>query len=294
MASGYRVVDLNLKRREMLSPSLLRCVFTGADVEKIKHEAPDQRIKLILAEHENCQKLPATEDWYQSFLAIPKAQRPIMRTYTLRHLDAQQRELWIDFVLHGDRGPASRWASHAALDSSLQLVVPNAEAQETSGGYEWFASNTLQQVLLVADETALAAAMGILESLAKLPHPPQVQAFFHVPSAADIQPDNFPFARIYWSTPTAGITTAQLLLDTIQRQLKLPDHALMENQSLEEQSLADDILWERAQQSERFRAWIAAESSVVRTIRRFLIQERALAREYATFMAYWSQGKVTG
>jgi len=294
MASGYRVVDLQLKRREILSPSLLRCVFTGEDIDKIKHEAPDQRIKILLAEHQSCQKLPVTEDWYGTFLAIPKAERPTMRTYTLRHLDVSQQEMWVDFVLHGDTGPASRWAQRAQVDSPLQIVVPNAAATTTSGGFEWFENPTLQEVLLVADETALPAAMGILENLARRSNPPRVQAFLHVPLAADSQPIDYDFALIHWSSTERDGDAQQALLQAVQSRLTLPDYACSADQSLEEKSLSEDILWERAEPCERFRAWVAAESSVVRTLRRYLIQERMLTRETATFMAYWSQGKVTG
>ena len=294
MASGYRVVDLQLKRREMLSPSLLRCVFTGEDIDKIKHEAPDQRIKILLAEHQSCQKLPVTEDWYGTFLAIPKAERPTMRTYTLRHLDVSQQEMWVDFVLHGDTGPASRWAQRAQVNTSLQIVVPNAEATTTSGGFEWFENPTLQEVLLVADETALPAAMGILEGLARRSNPPRVQAFLHVPLAADSQPIDYDFAKIHWSSTECDGDAQQALLQAVRSCLTLPDYARSADQSLEEKSLSEDILWERAEPCERFRAWVAAESSVVRTLRRYLIQECMLTRETATFMAYWSQGKVTG
>ena len=217
-----------------------------------------------------------------------------MRTYTLRHLDVSQQEMWVDFVLHGDTGPASRWAQRAQVDSPLQIVVPNAAATTTSGGFEWFENPTLQEVLLVADETALPAAMGILENLARRSNPPRVQAFLHVPLAADSQPINYDFAKIHWSSTERDGDAQQALLQAVQSRLTLPDYACSADQSLEEKSLSEDILWERAEPCERFRAWVAAESSVVRTLRRYLIQERMLTRETATFMAYWSQGKVTG
>lgn len=47
------------------------------------------------------------------------------------------------------------------------------------------AAGWLQQALLIADETAVPAAMGILEQLAQQANPPRVQAFFEVPVAGD-------------------------------------------------------------------------------------------------------------
>ncbi|CDH30831.1 siderophore-interacting protein [Xenorhabdus bovienii] len=41
------------------------------------------------------------------------------------------------------------------------------------------------QTFLIADETALPAALGILEQLAQRDNPPYVQAFFEVPEQGD-------------------------------------------------------------------------------------------------------------
>ncbi len=57
------------------------------------------------------------------------------------------------------------------------IVAPNAAFEVDSGGYEWTPPDGLRNALLIADETALPAAKGILESLARQPHPPRVQAF---------------------------------------------------------------------------------------------------------------------
>jgi NADPH-dependent ferric siderophore reductase len=54
-----------------------------------------------------------------------------------------------------------------------------------------------------------------------------------------------------------------------------------------ESSLSDEVLWERAAGSNAFYAWVAAESSAVKTLRRYLIGERDLDRSTVNFMAYW-------
>ena len=57
------------------------------------------------------------------------------------------------------------------------------------------AAGWLQQALLIADETAVPAAMGILEQLAQQANPPRVQAFFEVPVAGIAGFGPFPVRR---------------------------------------------------------------------------------------------------
>ena len=49
---------------------------------------------------------------------------------------------------------------------------------------------------------------------------------------------------------------------------------------LAESSLSDEVLWERAAGGNAFYAWVAAESSTVKTLRRYLIGERDLDLRY--------------
>ena len=48
-SSAYRLFNLRLESKTLLSPSLVRCVFTGPEVRQMKLDAPEQRIKLLLA-----------------------------------------------------------------------------------------------------------------------------------------------------------------------------------------------------------------------------------------------------
>lgn len=178
MSASYRIFDITLKSKTLISPSLVRCVFEGADIHRMKLEAPDQRIKLLFpAEDGKIPQLVNGPDWYGDYMAIPKEQRPVMRTYTLRALRREQNQMDVEFVLHGVNGPASAWATHAEPGDALQTVAPNADFDGDSGGYEWVPPAQLQQALLIADETAVPAAMGILEQLAQQANPPRVQAF---------------------------------------------------------------------------------------------------------------------
>ncbi|MGV8584389.1 siderophore-interacting protein, partial [Pseudomonas aeruginosa] len=89
--------------------------------------------------------------------------RPPMRTYTIRALRAEQEEVDVEFVLHGENGPASAWATHARIGDRLQLAAPNRQYGDDPGGYEWKPPAGVRHILLIADETALPAVAGILE-----------------------------------------------------------------------------------------------------------------------------------
>ncbi|MBS0055082.1 siderophore-interacting protein [Yersinia sp. Marseille-Q3913] len=289
--SSYRVFDIKLKVKVNISPSLMRCVFEGAEVNRMKLEAPDQRIKLLFpAEEGQIPQLEKGDDWYRSYMALPKQQRPVMRTYTLRALRAECNEMDVEFVLHGETGPASAWATHAKPGDAIQVVAPNAEYQLDSGGYEWSPPAQMTQALLIADETALPAAVAILEQLALQIKPPQVQAFFEVPVAGDcINLERFQFAQVHWLPRDAERHPAhgRLLVDAVRQWVQIPAMVQVEGQSLAENSLGGEVLWERAEGEKAFYAWVAAESSTVKVLRRYLIGECGLDRSTVNFMAYW-------
>ncbi|CRY54557.1 iron-chelator utilization protein [Yersinia intermedia] len=290
-SSSYRIFDIRLKSKENVSPSLMRCVFEGAEVNCMKLEAPDQRIKLLFpAEDGQIPQLEKGDDWYRSYMDLPKAQRPVMRTYTLRALRTELNEMDVEFVLHGETGPASAWATHAKAGDAIQVVAPNAEYPLDSGGYEWSPPAQMTQALLIADETALPAAVAILEQLALQISPPQVQAFFEVPLAGDcLNLEQYPFAQVHWlPRDTEGQAAhGRLLVDAVRQSVQIPDMAQVAGQSLAENSLGGEVLWERAEGEKAFYAWVAAESSTVKVLRRYLIGERGLDRSTVNFMAYW-------
>lgn len=289
-ASNYRIFDIKLKSKVNVTPSLLRCVFEGPDVHRMKLEAPDQRIKLLFpAPDGQVPQLKNGADWYSDYMAIRKMQRPVMRTYTLRALRQKHNQMEVEFVLHGVNGPASAWATHAAPGDAIQVVAPNADFDGNSGGYAWAPPAQLKQALLIADETALPAAMGILEQLALQANPPRVQAFFEVPVAGDcLNMDKFPFAEAYWLPRDVGHQQMHgtLLMEAVRQRVDIPASARAESQSLAENS-PGDLLWERAEGVNSFYAWVAAESSAVKSLRRYLIGECKLDRSTVNFMAYW-------
>ncbi|MCO4082818.1 siderophore-interacting protein [Pseudomonas aeruginosa] len=296
---AYRLFNVELKRREQLSPALTRFVFGGPEVAEMKTLAADQRIKIFFPDASGQPpSLPGGSEWYQAYRSVEPARRPPMRTYTIRALRAEQEEVDVEFVLHGENGPASAWATHARIGARLQLAAPNRQYGDDPGGYEWKPPAGVRHILLIADETALPAVAGILEELAGEAEPPVVEAFLEVPGEADILDlPAIPGARLHWlPRHQAGIHSrnGERMIEAA-RQARLPEREVAGGaaQELEDIDIDEEILWELASpESGSFYAWVAGESAAVMAIRRYLVQERGIDKRHLTLMGYWRLGKV--
>ncbi len=296
---AYRLFNVELKRREQLSPALTRFVFGGPEVAEMKTLAADQRIKIFFPDASGQpSSLPGGSEWYQAYRSVEPARRPPMRTYTIRALRAEQEEVDVEFVLHGENGPASAWATHARIGDRLQLAAPNRQYGDDPGGYEWKPPAGVRHILLIADETALPAVAGILEELAGEAEPPVVEAFLEVPGEADILDlPAIPGARLHWlPRHQAGIHSrnGERMIEAA-RQARLPEREVAGGaaQELEDIDIDEEILWELASpESGSFYAWVAGESAAVMAIRRYLVQERGIDKRHLTLMGYWRLGKV--
>ena len=296
---AYRLFNVELKRREQLSPALTRFVFGGPEVAEMKTLAADQRIKIFFPDASGQPpSLPGGSEWYQAYRSVEPARRPPMRTYTIRALRAEQEEVDVEFVLHGENGPASAWATHARIGDRLQLAAPNRQYGDDPGGYEWKPPAGVRHIPLIADETALPAVAGILEELAGEAEPPVVEAFLEVPGEADILDlPAIPAARLHWlPRHQAGIHSrnGERMVEAA-RQARLPEREVAGGaaQELEDIDIDEEILWELASpESGSFYAWVAGESAAVMAIRRYLVQERGIDKRHLTLMGYWRLGKV--
>ncbi|MGU2438203.1 siderophore-interacting protein, partial [Pseudomonas aeruginosa] len=265
----------------------------------MKTLAADQRIKIFVPDASGQPpSLPGGSEWYQAYRSVEPARRPPMRTYTIRALRAEQEEVDVEFVLHGENGPASAWATHARIGDRLQLAAPNRQYGDDPGGYEWKPPAGVRHILLIADETALPAVAGILEELAGETEPPVVEAFLEVPGEADILDlPAIPAARLHWlPRHQAGIHSrnGERMIEAA-RQARLPEREVAGGaaQELEDIDIDEEILWELASpESGSFYAWVAGESAAVMAIRRYLVQERGIDKRHLTLMGYWRLGKV--
>ncbi|WP_223624352.1 siderophore-interacting protein [Microbacterium sp. EST19A] len=302
----YVLARAEVRAVDRVSPSFVRVTFGGDELFEFATpgEVFDSRIKLVFPPASGI--LPpldrSTDDWWQSFLAVPEEDRGSMRTYSVRDLrvDGADTEVVVDFVLHlepGLTGPASSWASRAEVGQELFLVGPRRGVDADAHGGAEYEPGGARSVVLVGDETAAPAIARILEDA---PRDLRGVAFIEVPSPADILRIDVPEGvEVHWLPRDAGELHGLSLIPAVLAYLGDAD-------ATEEIRLTDidseDLVWETPDYSglgeeiaaadapaERY-FWIAGESGVVTTLRRHLVKDLGIDRSQVAFMGYWRRG----
>ncbi|WP_235361710.1 siderophore-interacting protein [Schaalia hyovaginalis] len=281
-----------------LAPSIRRMVFAGGDLDAFADPGRDQRIKLLLPAAEGgFDHLPTGPDWYREYRALPERRRGAMRTYTTRAVTGPvgARRVVVDMIRHGALGPASAWCESVRVGDEAVLLGPNAFFEGEPGGVDFVPPVRTDAYLLGGDETAAPAIARILE---ELPAEAKGIAVVEMPTEGDLaylpgHPGIEVRALARGSSPrgeglVAGVECAAAEL--------LPDGVPGE---VEEIDIDSEILWEvprtakggAALKSTSLYAWLAAEASSVKAMRRHLVADRGIDRRSVAFMGYWREGR---
>ena len=255
--------------------------------------------------------------WYQAWLALPEGPRGEIRSYTVREarLEEAYPEIDVDFVLHvdadGHSGPAATWAMGVVPGDEALVFGPSAASGECAGIE--FAPGLAGHVLLAGDETALPAIGGILRDL---PAGMTGQAILEVPCAEDFQ-DLTTRADVSITWLARGERThGELLTEAVHGVVlepfcapgpEVPARAAAAGEPLDV-GPERELMWDTPQYRRLFGAeavdgvgvppatvrpfyaWIAGESGVVKSLRRYLVRDCGINREQVAFMGYWKQG----
>jgi NADPH-dependent ferric siderophore reductase len=186
-------------------------------------------------------------------------ERPLSRTYTPRYFDAARLELTVDFVLHGE-GPASTWAAQAQVGQPMVIGGPG-RAYQVDAQAQW--------LLLAGDESAIPAIATILEVV---PDSLCTQVLIEVNDAAD----EFRIAAARRNLNTRWLHRAQPILGR--------GSAVAAGIELTAAVAAFDP------PTGPGCVYVACEAEAMRRIRRHLLVERGLPREWLTTRGYWKQG----
>ena len=155
--AGRPVHTFEVVRSEQLAPHLVRVILGGGGFDTFKpNDFTDAYVKIVFVRdgvdvHSLPQ--PLTLD---SFKTLPTEQQPVVRTYTVRCVDEDRREVAIDFVVHGDHGVAGPWAVAATPGQPAYLMGPSG-AYGPDPAADWH--------LLAGDEAGLPAIGAALEAL---------------------------------------------------------------------------------------------------------------------------------
>ncbi|KQU61172.1 hypothetical protein ASG84_01130 [Rhodococcus sp. Leaf278] len=295
----YRLTVLGSER---LSPSFIRVTLGSESLSEFCYMGYDHWFRLFLPQPgQNEPRIPSATSMlmYAQYLTFSKDTRPVVRNYTVsdfrpagqgRHGDGA--ELDIDFVVHGSgaggttheygsgaggtthesgseaggtthesgsgdaqAGPASTWAQNAAPGDHVAIF--------DEGRIYTFERRSNWQ-LLVGDESAAPAILGILRSL---PEDARVRAFIEVPSEADIQKQDLQAGvEIEWIVrPNALAKPGEAALAAVQK-AELPD--------------GDPVVY------------VAGEQALATGLRRYLVNERSVPKSQICFTGYWKFGKA--
>ena len=238
-----------------LTPHMSRVTFSGATLED---QAPDQYLKVFFPQPGQSEPvLPAplavdeVYSWYKTYLAMPDDVRPPMRTYTVRALRPSVQEVDIDFVLHGDEGPASAWASRASEGDKVAFLGPHG-LYKVPEGTNW--------QLLIGDETAIPAIGAIVEAL---PAGTRALVYIEISDREDRQVfETQGTVELHWVVRASG-PVGEAVLETV-RKADLPGGTAY--------------------------AWISGEANMVKLARRHLVRERGVDKRAICFTGYWRRG----
>ncbi|WP_371592853.1 siderophore-interacting protein [Streptomyces virginiae] len=262
----FRFFELEVLRTRRLGHSFLRVTFGGESLAGFRSGGFDQSLSLFLpAADQEHTVLPSTDEdtWFAAWRGMSDEERPVMRSYTVRE---QRRtpegadEVDIDFVLHGDASPASRWAGRAVTGRRILAIGP-AVAENKSVRFQ--PSADTDAIWMYADETALPAAAAILD---RLPAQARVRAWFEIPHEDDRLDLRVPAdADITWIVREGhGRERTEQVLSA----LRSADPGAAEAPYV----------------------WLAGESGTIRAVRRHFVQERSVDRRAVRFTGYWRLG----
>lgn len=140
---------------EQITPMIRQITVASESLADYKSVGPDDFVHVLLppaGKHE----LTIDEGFsWQIHKGMAEEVRPRGAYYTVRKWRPEANELDLWFVLHGDDGACSAWASAAKPGDPIALWGPRTSFEPTANASKW---------LLLADETGLPALLSILES----------------------------------------------------------------------------------------------------------------------------------
>jgi NADPH-dependent ferric siderophore reductase len=196
-------------------------------------------------------------------LAFGSGEDEVKRTYTVRSVDTDAREIAIDFVVHGDEGVAGPWAANAQAGDTIGLYGPNG-AYAPRPDADWH--------LFAGDESAIPAIAAAVEAL---PEDAIAKVFVEVADRKDeIYMETLAVVDVTWVHRGAGSN-------------EVGDDKAGDNAPLIAAVRGTEWLPGQAQ------VFIHGEAqAVMHNLRPYVRKERGVAAEWASISGYWRRGRT--
>lgn len=229
-----------------LTKNMIRVTFAAPEIADMDPHCAGANCKLFLPD--------AGQDLDDFTTRLTDGPRPTVRTYTVRAIRPETQEMDIDFVDHGDDGPASAWARQAAAGSFLGFAGP---------GPVKVAAYYADSYLVVADMSALPVAAATLEAM---PEDARGTAIFEIMSEEDRQDFRIPAGiETHWIVNPDPHSSSPVIPEMITG-MDWPDGVVQ--------------------------TCIAGESGMIKALRQYLLVEKGLPKEDCYISGYWKIGLV--
>lgn len=196
-------------------------------------------------------------------LELPSEGETVVRTYTVRRVETDAREIWIDFVVHGDEGVAGPWA---------RVVQPGASVVVHGPGGGYHPDPEVDFHLLAGDETAVPAIAAALESL---PDDAAGVVLLEVADASD-ELDLFAPAGVRITWLHRGVPSTEARQDLVEGRAPLV-------------AAVRDMPWPDGD----VQVFVHGEAeTVMKHLRPYLRRERGVPAERASISGYWRRGRT--
>lgn len=244
--------QLTVSRKEQLTPHYIRVYLTGEKVPLFANTTVGINNKILIPP-KGVDKVyfPEFDDEANKWKPQPEELRPIVRTYTHRGIDLQTNEIWIDFAMHGEEGPASAWALHAKEGDALGVLMKDGKMD---------LYRKADHYLLVGDATAIPVIGAILEDL---PASAKGSCIIEVYGKEDEQ-------------------ELQTRADV--------DVIWLHNEHPQSGSNLAEVVKQQILPGESRSGYVAAEFSSVKEIRHYLRKEKDWKQEELYAYSYWKSG----
>jgi len=229
-----------------LTPHMIRVTLTGPEIMDMNPDCHGANCKIML---------PATGQSRDAFVEqLHDGPKPIVRTYTVRQMRQADQEVDIDFVDHGDAGPASAWAQKAKFGDFCGFAGPGPLKVK---------SFYADRYLIAVDMSALPVAAATLEAM---PEDAVGTAIFEILSDADRQEFRIPRGiDVHWVVDADARAQNVEIMEMV-RSLDLSEGCTQ--------------------------TCIAGESTQIKVLRQELLVQRGLSKDDCYISGYWKVGLI--